>query len=125
MRNAVMTAGEAVAAVRDRWPTAREDSEILALLLNCENFVRLLACGMECLDTLDASTVLAVPSPFDMVYIHYVAANLAQLDGETARYNEEITLFYARWNDLVAAYRRKNLPEDRCAVGFVNRGVKV
>lgn len=125
MCNAVMTAGEAVNAVRGRWPTAREDGEILALLLNCENFVRLLVCGLECLEALDADAVLTAPSPFDAMYLHYAAANLAQMEGETARYNEEIALFIARWNDFAAVYRRENLPADRCAAGFANRGVKV
>ena len=124
MMKPTMTAAEAVNAVRDRWPTARTDSEILALLCTCENTVRTNVCGKSGLDTLAEDTVLTAPDPYDGLYCHYAAAHLAQLEGESARYNEELALFYGVWNDFVTAYRREQLPADRCAVGFANRGVK-
>lgn len=123
MLEPAMTAAEAVCAVRSRWPTAREDSEILALLRTCENTVRTAVCGMEGAAALEADTVLTAPEPYTGLYCHYAAAHLAQLEGETARYNEELALFYGVWNDFVTAYRRDVLPPDRCAVGFANRGV--
>lgn len=124
MLEPTMTAAEAVGAVRDRWPTARTDSEILALLRNCENTARTAVCGMEGVPVLEAEEILVIPSPYEDVYFHYAAAYLAQLDGESARYNEELALFYARWNDYVTAYRRENLPADRCAAGFADRGLR-
>ena len=124
MLEPTMTAAEAVSAVRDRWPTTREDCEILALLRTCENTVRTAVRGEEGLETLDADTVLAAPSPYEGLYLHYATAHLAQLDGETARYNEELALFYGQWNDFVTAYRREHLPADRCAAGYANQGVK-
>lgn len=124
MPERILTAGEAVAAVRSRWPTAREDSELLELLHACENTVRL-ARGEDALDELLYDTPLTAPSPYASLYAHYAAAHLAQLDGETMRYNEELALFYGRWNDYITAYRRENLPPDRCAAGFASRGVRV
>ena len=124
MLEPTMTAGEAVCAVRDRWPTARTDGEILALLGTCENTVRTAVCGMEGAAVLEADTLLTVPAPYEGLYIHYAAAHLAQLEGETERYNEELALFYGVWNDFTGAFRRENLPVDRCAAGFANRGVK-
>lgn len=125
MMNPTLTAGAALDAVRGRWPTAREDDEILALLRACENTVRTEVLGLPGVETLASDDVLSAPSPYDGLYAHYAAALLAQLDGETARYNEELALFYARWNDFVTAHRRAALPADRCAAGFANRGVKV
>ena len=124
MLKAAMTAGEAVQAVRGRWPTAREDSEILALLRTCENTVRTTVCGLDGVDTREADAALTAPEPYTGLYLHYAAAHLAQLEGESARYNEELALFYGVWNDFVTAYRRENLPADRCAAGFANRGVR-
>lgn len=125
MLNPTLTAGAALDAVRSRWPTAHEDDEILALLRACENTVRTEVLGLPGVETLASDDVLSAPSPYDGLYAHYAAALLAQLDGETARYNEELALFYARWNDFVTAHRRAALPADRCAAGFANRGVKV
>lgn len=124
MLEPILTAAEAVSAVRDRWPTARTDGEILALLRTCENTVRTAVCGLGGLETLDAETVLTAPGPYEALYFHYAAAHLAQLDGESARYNEELALFYGVWNDFVTAHRREHLPDDRCAAGYANRGVK-
>lgn len=125
MLEPTLTAGEALGAVRDRWPSARTDTEILNLLRACENTVRTEVLGLDGLaEPLAPETVLAVPSPYDGLYAHYAAALLAQMDGETTRYNEELALFYARWSDFTAACRRETLPDDRCAAGYANRGVK-
>lgn len=123
MSESCLTAGEMVAAVRDRWATVRTDTEIFSLLRTCENTIRTQILGLEALDSLAPDAPLCVFSPYEELYLHYIAAHLAQLDGETARYNEELALFYARWNDYITAHRRATLPPDRCAVGFANKGV--
>ena len=54
-------------------------------------------------------TELLVPAPYDELYIHWLKAQIDLSNGETGRYNTEITLFNTYLDEYSKAYTRKHL----------------
>lgn len=55
------------------------------------------------------NTQLLVKAPYDQLYIHWLSAQIDLANGETNRYNVEITLFNTYLEDYTKSYTRKFL----------------
>ena len=97
-----MTMQQALEQLARRWPTAHGDDEALPLVLQAENIARAEVLGQQPLTEAPGGE-LSIPAPYDMAYVHFAAALLAQMDGVYDRYNG----LYETW---ARAHRRENLP---------------
>lgn len=75
-----MTMQQALEQLARRWPTAHGDDEALPLVLQAENIARAEVLGQQPL-TEAPDGDLSIPAPYDMAYVHFAAALLAQMDG--------------------------------------------
>lgn len=104
-----MTVPEALAQTAQRWPTAHGDDEALPLILQAENIARTEVLGQPVLSEVPDGA-LSIPAPYDMAYVHFAAALLAQMDGVYERYNAELALYNALYLSWACAHRREHLP---------------
>ena len=54
------------------------------------------------------STELLVPPPYDEMYIYYLQAKLAYVNGELAQYNNAMTMFNELWGKYARKYNREH-----------------
>lgn len=116
-----MRAAEVLARVGAGFPHAQDEPLVLRELTRAENMVKTEVLGLplpEADEVLTAEDALAVSSPYDGLYEHYVTAMLAEMQGETARYNNAMGLFAALYAGYAKAYRRTHLPARGAEVGF-------
>ena len=104
-----MTMQQALEQLARRWPTAHGDDEALPLVLQAENITRAEVLGQEPLTEAPGGE-LSIPAPYDMAYVHFAAALLAQIDGVYDRYNAELALYNGLYETWARAHRRENLP---------------
>lgn len=57
------------------------------------------------------STQLLIPAPFDEIYLYFMAAQIDLNNGETALYNESITLYNTAWAGFERWYNRNYMPK--------------
>lgn len=57
------------------------------------------------------STELLVPEPFAGLYLHFLAAQIDLNNGETALYNESISLYNTAWSAFERWYNRSHMPK--------------
>lgn len=62
-------------------------------------------------DTTPESTELLVSSPYDIIYIHYLDAQIDYTNGETKRYNNSSSLYNNAYRDYQNYYNRTHLPK--------------
>ena len=104
-----MTMQQALEQLARRWPTAHGDDAAPPLALNAEITARAAVLGPQPLpDPPDGD--LSIPAPYDMAYVHFAAALLAQMDGVYDRYNAELALYNGLYETWARAHRRENLP---------------
>ena len=53
-------------------------------------------------------TTLLVPPPYDEMYIYYLQAKLAYVNGELAQYNNAMTMFNELWGKYSRKYNREH-----------------
>ncbi len=111
-----MTVCEAIALSDSLCPNCLDRSLKLRWLSEAEGTVSTRITGLPIIpygENTDPDTVLAVAYPFDMIYRHYLTAQIALAHGEYDRYNNSIILY----NTALAAYgsyfRRINGADDR------------
>ncbi len=56
-------------------------------------------------------TVLIVPSPYDVLYLRWLEAQIDYANGELGKYNNSITMFNSAYADFRNHYNRKNMPK--------------
>jgi hypothetical protein len=59
------------------------------------------------------TTPLLVPSPFDVVYLHWLEAQIDYWNGEYAKYNNSMSVFYSIYKDYVNQYNRTHMPKGK------------
>lgn len=59
---------------------------------------------------LTPDTTLLVGGDYGEVYVHYLLAQMAQANGETARYNDAAAAYRAALNNWENALRRRRMP---------------
>lgn len=104
-----MTMQQALDQLAQRWPTAHGADEALPLVLQAENIARAEVLDLPAL-TQAPDGDLSIPAPYDMAYVHFAAALLAQMDGVYDRYNAELALYNGLYETWARAHRRQNLP---------------
>ena len=55
-------------------------------------------------------TVLLVPAPYEALYIHWLEAQMAYINGEFNQFNNAITMYNAEYASFASAYRREHRP---------------
>ena len=55
-------------------------------------------------------TVLLVPAPYEPLYIHWLEAQMAYINGEFNQFNNAITMYNAEYASFASAYRREHKP---------------
>ena len=65
-----------------------------------------------------ADTPLSAPFPYDDVYLKYLAAETALLQGDVARYNNAAVVFNAAYEAFAAADRRGRKPDKNVRLSF-------
>lgn len=55
-------------------------------------------------------TVLLVPAPYEAVYIHWLEAQMAYINGEFNQFNNAITMYNTEYASFASAYRREHKP---------------
>lgn len=58
----------------------------------------------------DRNTELLVGQPYDDMYITYMCLMIDMINGETARYNNDVTIFNQQFSDFANAYNRTHNP---------------
>lgn len=58
----------------------------------------------------DMNTSLLAEAPFDMMYIHWLEAQIAYANGEIERYNNAITLYQQEYNSYANYWARNVKP---------------
>lgn len=61
----------------------------------------------------DLETQLLVPQPFDIIYLHWLEAQIDYRNGEPDRYNASIMLYNAAWENFENYYNRTHMPLKR------------
>ena len=56
-------------------------------------------------------TVLIVPSPYDVLYLRWLEAQIDYANGELGKYNNSITMFNSAYANFRNYYNRKNMPK--------------
>ena len=105
-------AKEVLARVDALLPNGYNEAEKLRWLAQAEGFVLREIRGAEgVLPAVTEETELTAAPPFDELYRHYVEAQVHYANGETARYNNAVSL----WNNGFLTYRdyccRRETPE--------------
>ncbi|MGM9585154.1 MAG: hypothetical protein ACI3V1_06375 [Faecousia sp.] len=59
----------------------------------------------------DLNTDLLVGAPFDVMYIHWLEAQIAYCNSEIERYNNAITMYQQEYNAYASYYARQKAPE--------------
>lgn len=62
-------------------------------------------------DKTSEDTVLLVPAPYDVIYIHFLDAQIDYTNGETKRYNNSSALYNNAYRDYDRHYNRTHLPK--------------
>lgn len=62
-------------------------------------------------DNTPEETVLLVAAPYDIIYIHYLDAQIDYTNGETKRYNNSSSLYNNAYRDYQNHYNRTHLPK--------------
>lgn len=62
-------------------------------------------------DLTPLTTELLAGEPWDEMYLHYLEAQIDYANGETARYNNAISLFNTVFSDYANAYNRTHAPK--------------
>ena len=60
---------------------------------------------------LDADVELLIPDAFTSVYTSYLIGKIDYMNGESDRYNMDLTDFDEKWKDFAAWYRRSHMPK--------------
>lgn len=55
-------------------------------------------------------TVLLAKAPFDMMYLHWLEAQIAYANGELERYNNALTTFQQEYTDFTMKQARETAP---------------
>ena len=108
------TAGQVLQRVDALLPNSCEKAEKLRWLAQAEGFVlRELRGADGALPEVAKETELTAETPYDEMYRYYVEAQVHYANGETARYNNAVSL----WNNGFLTYRdyccRRETPEGR------------
>ncbi len=112
-----MTVAQVLQAVDTRYPNGYDQSAKLLHLQRLENMARREIYALPVLvGDLTTTQELAIHTPYDGIYEHYITAMLAQMDGEYTRYNAELGLYAALWSTLSRARRREVLPREGARV---------
>lgn len=61
-------------------------------------------------DDRDLNTVLLAPAPFDMMYLHWLEAQIAYANSEIDRYNNAITMYQQEYSAYASYQARKKVP---------------
>ena len=67
----------------------------------------------------DGRTELLAPAPFDVIYLHWLKAQIDMENGDYAKYNADIALFNAEFAAFESDYHRNHVPISSAAQGFV------
>lgn len=94
-----MTTAKLIQLVQELSPTERSDEMLTQWIEECENYVLInvmLVSPEDCV-TLSAGddVTLAVPKPWDKLYLPYVQAKIAFYQGEIGRYENYLAMFEA------------------------------
>ncbi len=54
----------------------------------------------------DPTTVLCVPFPYDMIYLHWLSAKIDFANGETDRYSNSMAMYNAYHESFVSSWAR-------------------
>ena len=105
-------AKEVLARVDALLPNGYSEAEKLRWLAQAEGFVLREIRGAEgVLPAVTAESELTAETPYDEMYRYYVEAQVHYANGETARYNNAVSL----WNNGFLTYRdsccRREMPE--------------
>ena len=65
----------------------------------------------------DGALLLAWP-PYDMMYIHWLEAQIAYANGEIDRYNNAISVFQKEYDTFSVNYSRKNPPKNVTTIKY-------
>lgn len=58
----------------------------------------------------DIDSELLVSSPYDVIYLYYLSAQVDYQNSEIASYNNNIALYNSEYKDFAAFYRRNHRP---------------
>lgn len=64
-------------------------------------------------DDTDLSTKLLAPAPYDEMYLFWLEAKTDYWNGETARYNNSISMFNNAYAEYERYYRRTHMPNGK------------
>ena len=62
---------------------------------------------------------LAVPAPFDELYLFFLMSRVDFLNGDTGRYNDTMVLLQNAWNEYAAYYRENHKPKQINLTGMI------
>lgn len=65
----------------------------------------------------DEETELLIPDSFLDVYINYIYAKIDFNNAEYDRYNNDVALYQASFDDYAAWFRRNNMPKQKHSLG--------
>ena len=107
-----LTAGQLLGRVDALLPNQYSRAEKMQWLAQAEGFVlREVRQAEGALPEVTEGYVLTAEPPYDELYRHYVEAQIHYANGETARYNNAVSL----WNNGFLTYRdyccRREMPE--------------
>ena len=111
-----MKASEAISLVDRLRPNQYDSSIKIQWLLKLDGqifdeIIRPRTCGIEFLPSEDLERELLVPFPYgEDVYNNYLQAMIDRENGETAKYNQSITLFHAAYSRYRNWFNREKRP---------------
>lgn len=115
-----MTIIEAINRIDSLKPNNYTQEDKIAWLSNLDGIIK-----TEIIDTHEGSenisfngydvdtaldTVLLVPSPYDSIYLKWLEAQIDYTNGETARYNNSMTMYNTTYSAFWKYYNRTHMP---------------
>ena len=58
-------------------------------------------------------TVLLVPAPYDDIYLKWLEAQIDYVNGDTAKYNNSMTMYNSAYSAFARYYNRTHMPKGK------------
>lgn len=64
-------------------------------------------------DTINLTTQLLVPAPYDDIYLYWLESKIDYWNGETGKYNNSIEMYNTAYSEFERDYNRTHMPQGK------------